>query len=281
MTKATRCLALLFVVGCAESNVPCTSTRTDREDGTTIVTCGASKELVCTSFDCSGIADLTITGTDLTSVNLSALSAGNEIRIDSNGSLTSVRLPLLKSPTDGSCITQVERGPCPSLYLRSNPVLVSIDLPALASGLVVLGDVNALTGLSLPKLASGEVDVAGASALTSVGLPVFSTGNVFVAGTVSLPSISLPAFTMGGVYVRNTSGLTSISAPVLAESHSLLVDDNASLATLSVPSLKSVGVLIIRGNTALPQCKAEAILARLVTFDMADVSGNDTSTTCP
>jgi hypothetical protein len=36
---------------------------------------------------------------------------------------------LLTSASDGSCITQVERGPCPRLYLGSNPVLVASICP--------------------------------------------------------------------------------------------------------------------------------------------------------
>ena len=65
--------------------------------------------------------------------------------------------------------------------------------------------------------------------------------------------------------------------------NSLVIRDNTALTSLRLPALTTVVYYLgITGNTAYPQCAADAILAQLVNFTgAANISGNDTTATCP
>ena len=97
MVKAMKWLALSLVLGCGSTADPCS--KTDRGDGTTIVTCGTSKELVCTDPACAGIVDVRLSESDVTSVNLTGLTTVNSLWISENAALVSVRLPDLRTAT--------------------------------------------------------------------------------------------------------------------------------------------------------------------------------------
>jgi hypothetical protein len=147
VTKPMNWLVLSLVVGCAKpGDAPCTPTRTDRGDGTTMAACGASRVLICTNSDCSGIADLSIAGTDLTSVSLDALTRGHVV-------------------------------------VGDNIALAKVALPVLTSGEVSVTGAGALTLLELPAFATGNVFVGGTASLASLSLPAFTIGGVYVTDT--------------------------------------------------------------------------------------------------
>ena len=248
--------------------------------------------LGCTSV--SGA--LTIAGTDLTSVVLPRLTKVTALYVTANGALAELNLPAL---ADGQ------------VHLTGNPVLTSVNLPSLAAAEVAVEGNASLSALSLPAFGSGRVVITGNASLASVSLPeltqVFlglevgldvsanallsslvlpklASGNLRIAGT-GLTSLSLPLFFSGGVGVAGNPAMTSISLPALTGTGpaGLFVADNVTLTTMELPALATVhGPLTITGNTAYPQCAAEAILAQLGgPTGTATISGNDTSATCP
>jgi hypothetical protein len=195
------------------------SATTDRGDGTTILVCGAEKVLVCTNPDCSGITDLFIWGTDLTSVSLPRLTSvsgdlwvGCSLGRSGNTALVRFILPALTSVAG-------------SLALNCNDVLTTVSLPALTT---VGGDLNvygsALTGLTLPALTtvSGlELWIAGNSALLNINLPeLATTRSLRIMGNSALTSLALPALTSVGEELRisdNTSYPQCASESILAQ----------------------------------------------------------------
>ena len=109
-----------------------------------------------------------------------------------------------------------------------------------------------------------------------------------VSGNPALKTIDLPALTKlnGGLTISGNSALPSVSMPALTSTFSLDIVANAALARLDLPVLTTVvdnwyGVTIV-ANPVLPQCQAEALVARLVGFNgPADIRGNDTAAACP
>ena len=82
--------------------------------------------------------------------------------------------------------------------------------------------------------------------------------------------------------VNNTS-LTSLSVPALHGAFNLDIEGNGLLSTVAMPALQVVGNGIwISDNPTFPQCRAEAILAQLTAVPpTVTISGNDTTATCP
>lgn len=279
MRRAVGLVALSILVGCGTSKVdaeappviePCAGTRTENGDGTTTIAClDGTKELVCTRPDCSGISHLQITGTDLARVSL----------------------PTLTSVMSGGCWPPYL---C-ALEFHDNPKLGSISLPALvhANSVVIRGN-GSLTGLSLPALTGGEVVVAG-SALESLSLPALeSPWHLEVSSNAVLRRIEVPALAalwdLGDLTISDNAALARLDMPALVTVSSLTVRGNAVLASMHLPALTTVkpnlswveATVDIQDNPVLPQCQAEALLARLVGFTgTARISGNDTAATCP
>jgi hypothetical protein len=263
MRQVLAVVVLMTVTGCTEwvpgHAVTCEGdvtiiSRTDRGDGTTILDCNSAKELVCTNPDCSGITNLTVQGTDLTSVNLAKLTSLASLAIYGNQALNSLNLPSLASVPDGMwCMDGCSGG---GLIIEANSSLEALNLPALTMvGYLSIRDNAALRGVTLPSLttATDLVNSGGGMGWWYVGLSV--SGN---------------------------AALQSLNAPALAEVHSLLVTDNTALAGLGLPALTKATALTITGNRAYSQCLADEILAHLDGFTGAPTFyGNDTAACMP
>jgi hypothetical protein len=266
MMKAMKWLALSFVVGCgstAEGGAtadPCS--KTDRGDGTAIVTCGTSKELVCTDPACVGIVDVTITGSDVTSVNLAGLTTVKSLSIWENAALVSVRLPDLRTATFRRSLACC--GPS-GFVIRGEAALTTIELPSLTTveGDLAIGGLN-VTTFSLPALTTvgGELVLSATTSLTTFNLPVLtSVGHLSV--NAALTSFSLPALTTVSGYlgVMGNPSLTSFSLPVLTSVGIMMnVGGNTALTSFSLPMLTTVGQgLWVNDNTALTSFSLPAL----------------------
>jgi hypothetical protein len=208
--------------------------------------------------------DLRIEGNGLADLDGVALieRIGGELSITRTDALTSVALPKL---------TMVGM-----LTVEANDALSSLSLPALTKmGSFVVASNKALTSLSLPKLTTaadgiGNMMTSGImdnAALAHLDLPRLTT-----VGSRLMISYNLELTSLAGL-----STLTTIGGD-------LYVVGNAGLTTLGLPVLSDLrGNLAITDNTALPQCQAEALLARLAANGWegaATIRGNDTTATC-
>jgi hypothetical protein len=161
-------------------------TRTDRGDGTTVVTSGDLKGLVCTRPDCSGIVDLTISGTDLYSVNLAALTAVGTLVISGNPGLAHLNLPALASAR--------------AVTVSANTVLLDLDLPALQQvyAFGVLG-----------KSSGRDLTISGNPALATVELPAlrYVTDRLIITDNAAYPQCRAEAI-LAGLTTPPNSGST-------------------------------------------------------------------------
>jgi hypothetical protein len=252
--------------------------------------------------------------TGLTSVNsLEVLDNTSLVRVNLSA-LSSVRAPL-GCYRGGDMIGLVCGG---GLSIYGNPSLISVSAPALASaGGLAIHHNDTLTNLNSPALVTvssapsydgPNVFISGCPALTTFSLPALTTvggGGLVLWGmtTIDLPALttvpgflsvgysplltnfSLPSLTaIGGVEVSYNSGLASFSLPALTTvGGDLSIAYNALLTGFDLPGITTiVGGLYVRGNTAYPQCAAEGILAQLTAPPATvDISGNDTTATCP
>jgi hypothetical protein len=322
MRQVLAVVALTMVSGCTKSNdiTPVIDPPTVVCDGDVTITNSAELDTFVARGCTSVTGTLSIVGTDLTSVNLPALTMANSLEISGNNALASVNLPVLvEVPTTRTGFCGYLPSGCRSsggIGLLGNPSLVSLSMPALVKAGSFEARGSALTSLSLPSLRTVEGACWSINMNTSTGMEVMENPAL---AEVSLPrltdavclnidrnavlrSLDMPALTAGGVGVSGTAitslslpalgsatwlefsgntSLVSVSAPALTTIDYLGVSDNAYLTSLSLPALTAAGNLTITGNTAYPQCAAEAMVAHLVNFNgTATISGNNTTATC-
>jgi hypothetical protein len=256
---------------------------------------------------------LSIVGTDLTSVNLLALTMAKSLEISGNTVLASVSLPALAivpsnrywplmrgfrggglAITGNAALATVSLPALASIgagEISGNPALGSLDMPMLAAILEPYSGSNSgqsgglrisilsPCSISLPALRTGTLGAEG-SGLTSLSLPVLANGSVGVSGT-ALASLDLPLLATGIVWVSATA-LTTLDLPVLKSGEALGVDSNPFLARVSAPALKTLvnpygnGQLYVSGNSALTSLS----LPVLASAQLVTITGNTSYPQC-
>jgi hypothetical protein len=239
--------------------LPCTpataSATTDRGDGTTILVCGAEKVLICTNPDCSGITGLTISGTDLTRVDLSTLTNVRLLVISGNPTLARVALPSLGSISafGGGYLRNLGR----SLTISNNPALMTVELPALQ----IIDDELHITGntafpqcqaetiqadLTYPPRFGSLVSGNGASPLCPPS--VVCLGDVTIATSAEMEALIAQGCTsVTGTLTIIGTDLTNVDLPALRLVARLRVSGNVALTTLGFPAL-TTGDLSVSGS---------------------------------
>jgi hypothetical protein len=175
-----------------------------------------------------------------------------------------------------------------TLVIAANPRLADIEplggVTRLLLTVVVSGN-NALTGLAgIGNLTTTtNVTIVNNPALTEIGgfndLEVAQ--NLTVASNPALMSAVFPALRVGGsLSITGNELLESVSLPALGTAQTLTIAGNPVLETVgTLDSLTSVDLLIIAGNSQLPQCFVDALDARLMACDMS-CGGNDMTAVC-
>jgi len=233
---------------------------------------------------------VTIGDTACASIPLPSLTTASGLGLTANPRLTEVDLPVLNwayvlDVSDDPALVRL-RAPAlttvSSLWALRDPVLAELSLPALAEASFDVGlqDLPALTSLELPALRfAGFLMVDNAAALASLDLPALTdawyvtvrftppaTGGGAPPAAQALAAIALPALASvsGALTVSGTARVEALALPALASVGMLAIDGNAALGALSLPSLGSVSeALSITENPLLPQCQADAVVARL------------------
>ena len=215
-------------------------------------------EILTTSYACNAEADQAIFSGDFTvsDANSAAqLNGYSEIQgslIVSDSGADSLTLATLVI-VDGDVIIDNS-----AIQQFSAPLLSSI-----AGQLHVKND-GALASLALPQLVStgDQVDIEEDSSLTSFDLSSLTTvgGNVVLSADPSLTTIALPKLTSTGAQssftpefdIERDDVLTAIDVSQLAnEAGNLYISNNASLPSLSLPALTSIGGVVDLENDTI------------------------------
>ncbi|MCP4443080.1 MAG: hypothetical protein GY810_29590 [Aureispira sp.] len=218
--------------------------------------------------------------TALTTVDLSNLVNVESIQIANNTALTSIDLSNLEVIYGNLIIFDDALGGS-----------TSISLPKVTYSNAIYIDNDYLTSFSAPLMTvAGGIGLESTS-LTSLDLSNLKdvlngrTDNDLVSGLslydAGLTAINLPklenAYTF---FVRNCNSLTSLSIPLL-KTGSIYIQDNASLPSVSLPSLTSVdfyeSTLYIKNNSVLTSISIP-VLTTFGTYSN-DFSGNKLSST--
>jgi len=105
-------------------------------------------------------------------------------------------------------------------------------------------------GLSSVNLAAlttaAKIEIAGSAHLASLELPALERLERYLKLTDNeeLTTVDAPALTMAALVIVNNAALTTVSAPALAAAAGVEVEGNSALATLSLPQLAEVNVLL-------------------------------------
>ena len=162
--------------------------------------------------------------TNLTSVDLSALTSIVQMKITDNANLTSVNLNGLKKNYG-------------EINIASNAVLSSLSFPAYTVALDTLTvEKNAaLTAINLPLLTKGGIHANNNPNLSSISLPVFTSGNVTILNNPIISALYLPVFNSGNLNVRNNSSIASINLPLFYKGR-IRITENSSLSFIGIPN---------------------------------------------
>lgn len=191
-----------------------------------------------------------------------------------------------------------------SVEISSNPALVSATLPALSSvaGELIIDGNTALTGFSLPALTTlpggsarisnnpALLDVDGLSALHTIGgsLDVESDGALTsvegLNGVTSIPG-DLLIWENATLETINLPSLTTIGMGAVPRgagpfNYDLFITTNTMLRTINMPALRTIGRggLRIHENPVLNQCQADALTAQV--GGTCECSGNNGADPC-
>jgi hypothetical protein len=167
---------------------------------------------------------------------------GQSINFSSTG-VTQINLPALKKAVA-------------SIYINTNPNLVSVSIPLLASpptrlmSLVFSGN-RSLTSISAPALIKiGSLNINNNKSCASLSFPVLTDAtDISVAFDSTLASVTFPALSSvtNGITIEKNTMIVSLSLPVLASAKSIYITDEKTLTTLSVPLLSNAsGALSIQ-----------------------------------
>ncbi len=269
------------------------------DDGAILSGFPALTELQLPALARVGAAGLQVSGAPLlTAIDLPALATvEGTLGLYDNPRVARVSLPALTSVSDsitlvGMPITTLglpALATAGGLYVGESPSLTALELPVLTwSGHLIVSDDPALVRVSAPSLAA-------AGAVQALRLPLLSAVDLSALAEVSedatlqeLPALSqlaLPALRRAGFFtLEGAAGLHALDLPSLTSAWYFTVSGNAGLTRLAAPLLTTVeSVLTVSDNPALPQCQAEAVLARLQAPLPVRVSlaGNDPTAACP
>ena len=204
-----------------------------------------------------------------TTLDLSAVTAANEVSILSCPNLESIDFSALESVA-GS-------------YTTGNIApLTSLNLSSLET---VVGSLNisgtALTGLSLPALIStGIFTLSTHSSLMSLDVPNLVSVRGISISNLALETLSFPSLTTVGNYtfgiqISANDTMTSISLPAIEtigtsapQTDSIHVTEGGALTSFTLgPNLRFVRGNVILDDAALNQASVDNILVRLAALD--------------
>jgi hypothetical protein len=167
--------------------------------------------------------------TNLTTLDLSAVSAATDVTISDNSVLQTVNLSGLKR-CEGS------------LKIMNCPQLTSVNLSALTS--IIAGSTADAFWVANTKI--GTINLSALSKLI---------GNIGINSNASLTSVSfssLASGTVNSVKISDNNSLTSVAMGSLTKiSADLTINNNTALSTLTLTSLSSMGYFDINKNTAI------------------------------
>ena len=122
--------------------------------------------------------------------------------------------------------------------------------------------------------------------MTSLTGAPASLGSMELKDNPSLSSLAGATLPSSSFYVINNDALTTlngITVPPAAVLYHLRIEENGPLASLS--GLNNLGTVhqtfSILNNATLPQCAAQAFSGRVAGGATRNISGNNTSATCP
>jgi hypothetical protein len=178
-----------------------------------------------------------------------------------------------------------------NLSVVANDLLTGVEFPALQTvteGLQITSN-QSLVGVSFPALTQvgGLVDVSYNASLRSLPLPALERvgDSLTVSSDGLLTSLSLPALSsVTGTILVFDLGISSLGAPLLEEAAVVEAALLPALTSIDLRALARVSTrLALYSDPRLPQCQADAVLARLSPPLPASVyfSGNDATATCP
>ena len=239
------------------------------------------------------VGTLDVGSSKVVTLSLPALTTAGSINARSAGSLTSISAPVLTSLGGESdifsdaalaSVTLPSLATAQLLYFEADPLLTTLDLHSLASGLGLRLYGSGLTSMSFAALGSvnGNVEIQNNTALTSLSFPVLtSTTDLSLQGNTSLATLSLPMITtLGQLDLLNTL-LTNLNmfATVHGPEAELEIGANPNLT--DVTGLYGVtavnGRLYVTNNTMLTTAHANALRDHIGTANITGtitISGN-------
>lgn len=206
--------------------------------------------------------------TNLTTVDLSVITALTQVYIEGNTNLQTVNFSNLQRVDLSFVVTG-----CPALTSLpvSNIQAIGADLAQFYEdrvGINISG--TAIPNLNFAALTSviGNVNVFNNTALTSLAFPLLTTAsgwNFSISNNSLLTSISIPLLVKisGDIFITGTSNLSSFNMAALQTVVSILQvsDLDGSLATLSLPALKNVRYLYIENNPTITAVSLPMLLS--------------------
>jgi len=145
------------------------------------------------------------------------------------------------------------------VLIQSNPALVDMDALAFVQQMTAFTAAYNVSLLSLPgfhSLASRRIQVVGVE-----NNPLLASGPAFDVERIQ------------SLVVSNNAALGAIDGfPLLERADSINIASNASLTSVALSSIQSIGALVIQCNTALPDSSLEPL--RAVAVDVPVIAGN-------
>lgn len=189
--------------------------------------------------------------TQLTSIDLSAITKATEIFIYDDSVLQTINFPDLKL-VEG--FFYIEK--CPKLNTVNVPVLDKLFQSGQSQPAFKIINTS-LPSLAMPALKkiSGSYTVENNYNLTSVTFPAFTdygtSSNITITKNPKLTGISFPVTVKTyDINIVSNRLLTTISAPQLNECNKLSIQANAALTSISFPALAKSSLYVI-GDSAL------------------------------
>lgn len=195
-----------------------------------------------------------------TTVNNNASLTTLNIQAQTTGFITIAGNPLLSTINNAVFTT--------GAFSLSGSSVVSPSLPAHVSGGLIFDTNNLMTSFSAPVYASilgnGEYfQCTNNPLLTAISLPSFLGDNVDIQNNNLLSSISMPLFDGEAFSVYNCDALPSISLPAFSGnlvSAAFVLDDNAILNSITLPSLTDINYFQVSNNAVLTTLSVNTLI---------------------